>query len=205
MNNKKIGLVFDIGDTIIDAKEIQDHLFSIPDDIMRKTLGAFDIKKNANLYWSLSIYREKVKEQIHRDSELIDVLTRLREKRYKLGIVSDGTIDEQIYTLFKMGIIGFFDAIVISEAIGVKKPDRRIFEAIIKDLAIEAENIFIIGDDLKNDIIGGKKCGLKTVWVTETIPRDFHSNYGRYIDITINKVQIRSIDSILESFLGGKR
>jgi putative hydrolase of the HAD superfamily len=244
MTDKRVGLVFDIGDTIQDVKTIQknaieqtaqmlqkrgligtvylfvskysdydrefdgpavNHLFSIPIDIMRRTLHTFNIRKNVHLYSSLSFYRDKVREQIYTDKGLIDLLVRLKGKGYKLGIVSDGTIDEQIYTLSKMGIIGFFDTIIISEAIGVSKPDQRIFEAAIKDLAIEPENIFFVGDDFKKDVIGGKKCGLKTIWVTETLRREVSEDYDKHIDIIINRDQIYTIDSMLESFLGEKR
>ena len=242
MTDKRVGLAFDIGDTIQDAKEMQknaveqtaqmlqknglidnvdlfvskyrdydrefdgpavNHLFSIPIDIMKRTLYVFDIRKNVHLYSTLSFYREKIREQIYIDNRLIDLLVRLKGKGHKLGIVSDGTIDEQIYTLSEIGIIGFFDTIIISEAIGVNKPNPRIFEAAIKDLAIEPENIFIIGDDLKKDIIGGKECGLKTIWVTEAAHREVPDDYDEYINIMIDRVQIYTIDSVLESFLRG--
>jgi putative hydrolase of the HAD superfamily len=235
MTDKGVGLAFDIGDTIIDATRIQkkaieqtaqmlqksglidniaiflskyrdydkkydgaavNHLFSIPIDIMKRTLYVFDIRKDVYLYSSLSFYRDKIREQINIDKGLINLLVRLKGKGYKLGIVSDGTIDEQIYTLSEIGIIDFFDTIIISEAIGVNKPNPRIFEATIKDLAIEPENIFIIGDDFKKDVIGGKKCGLKTIWVTETVSREISDDYDK---------QIYTMDSILESLLGGKR
>jgi putative hydrolase of the HAD superfamily len=244
MTDKKVGLAFDIGDTIQDAKGIQknaikqtaqmlqksglidnvnlflnkysdydkeyngaavNHLFSIPIDIMRRTLYIFNLRKNVHLYSTLSFYREKIREQINIDKGLIDLLVRLKGKGYKLGIVSDGTIDEQIYTLSKMGIIGFFDTIIISEAIGVNKPDPRIFEAAIKDLAIEPENIFFVGDDFKNDIVGGGKCGLKTIWVTETLRKEVPDDYDKYIDIIMDRAQIYTIDSVLDSFWRGKR
>jgi len=244
MTDKRVGLAFDIGDTIQDAKEIQknaieqtaqmlqksglidtvdlfvskykdydrefdgpavNHLFSIPIDIMRRTLDTFNIRKNVHLYLSLSFYREIIRRQIYIDNRLVDLLIRLKEKEYKLGIVSDGTIDEQIYTLSKMEIIRFFDTIILSEDIGVNKPDPRIFEAAIKDLAIEPENIFIIGDDFKNDIVGGKKCGLKTIWITKTASKEVPDDYAGYIDILIDRVRIYTIDSVLESFLEGKR
>jgi putative hydrolase of the HAD superfamily len=239
MTDKRIGLAFDIGDTIIDAKEMQNnaieqtaqmlhkselidnvdlfvskyrdydkefdgaavnHLFSIPIDIMRKTLYTFSITKPIHLYLSLSFYRKKIREQIHPNNRLVDLLIRLQGKEYKLGIVSDGTINEQIYTLSKMGIIELFDTIIISEAIGVTKPDRGMFEAVINDLALEPENIFIIGDIFKKDIIGGKKHGLKTIWVTEVARRDVPDDYEKYVDIKIDRRQIYTIDSVLESF-----
>ena len=243
MTAKRIGLAFDIGDTIIDAKELQknaieqtaqmlqkselidnvdlfvskymdydkefdgvavNHLFSIPIDIIRKTLYTFSITKDVHLYSSLSFYRKKIREQIHLNNRLFDLLSRLKGEEYKLGIVSDGTIDEQIYTLSKMNIIELFDTIILSEAIGVTKPDRRMFKAVINDLAIEPENIFIIGDDFKKDIIGGKKCGLKTIWVTEVARREVPGDYEKCIDIKIDRRKIYTIDSVLESFLGGK-
>lgn len=239
MTDKRIGLAFDIGDTIIDANEMQkdaieqtaqmlhkselidnvdlfvskyrdydkefdgaavNHLFSIPIAIMRKTLYTFSITKNIYLYSALSFYRKKIREQIHLNNRLVDLLIRLKGKEYKLGIVSDGTIDEQTYTLSVMGIIDLFDTIIFSEAIGVTKPDRRMFEAAINDLAIEPENIFFIGDDFKKDIIGGKKCGLKTIWVTDVARRDVPDDYGNYVDIMIDRRKIYTIDSILESW-----
>jgi putative hydrolase of the HAD superfamily len=239
MTDKRIGLAFDIGDTIINAKEMQknaieqtaqmlhkrelidnvalfvskysdydkefdgaavNHLFSIPLDIMSKTLYTFSITKSIHLYSALSFYRKKIREQIHLNNRLVDLLIRLKGKEYKLGIVSDGTIDEQIYTLSKMGIIDLFDTIIISEAIGVTKPDRRMFEAVINGLAIEPENIFIIGDDFKKDIIGGIKCGLKTIWVTELARIVVPDDYEKYVDIKIDRRKIYTIDSVLEYF-----
>jgi len=239
MTDKRIGLAFDVGGTIIDAKEIQknaieqtaqmlhkrelidnvnlfvskyrdydkefdgaavNHLFSLPIDIMRRTLRTFNIRKNVHLYSTLSFYRKKIREQIHLNNRLFDLLSRLKKMEYKLGIVSDGTIDEQIYTLSQMGIIELFDAIIFSEAIGVNKPDRRMFKAVITDLALEPENIFIIGDDLKKDIIGGKQCGLKTMWVTEIARKEVPDDYEKYIDIMIDRSEIYTIESVLESF-----
>ena len=244
MTAKEVGLVFDVGDTIIEATEMQknaieqtaqmlqerelidnvdlfvskyrdtdnefngaavNHLFSIPIHIMRSTLYTFNIRKNVHLYLTLDFYRKKIREQIHVNNRLVDLLTRLKGRGYKLGIASDGTIDEQIYTLSKMGVIEFFDTIVISEAIGVNKPDRRIFKAVIKDSAMKPENIFIIGDDLKKDIIGGKECGLKTIWVTKAVCREVPDDYDKYVDIMIDRGQVYTIDSVLESFSREKR
>ncbi len=244
MTAKEVGLVFDVGDTIIEATEMQknaieqtaqmlqerelidnvdlfvskyrdtdnefngaavNHLFSIPIHIMRRTLYTFNIRKNVHLYSTLDFYRRKIREQIHVNNRLVDLLIRLKGRGYKLGIASDGTIDEQIYTLSKMGVIEFFDTIVISEAIGVNKPDRRIFKAVIKDSAMKPENIFIIGDDLKKDIIGGKECGLKTIWVTKAVCREVPDDYDKYVDIMIDRGQVYTIDSVLESFSREKR
>jgi len=241
MTAKEVGLVFDVGDTIIEATEMQknaieqtaqmlqerelidnadlfvskyrdtdnefngaavNHLFSIPIHIMRRTLYTFNIRKNVHLYLTLDFYRRKIREKIHVNNRLVDLLIRLKGRGYKLGIASDGTIDEQIYTLSKMSVIELFDTIIISEAVGVNKPDQRVFKAVIKDLAIEPDGIFIIGDDLKKDIVGGKKCGLKTIWVKKAVRKEIADDYGKYVDIMIDRGQTYTIDSVLESFLG---
>jgi FMN phosphatase YigB (HAD superfamily) len=74
------------------------------------------------------------------------------------------------------------------------------FEAVINGLAIEPENIFIIGDDFKKDIIGGIKCGLKTIWVTELARIVVPDDYEKYVDIKIDRRKIYTIDSVLEYF-----
>lgn len=80
--------------------------------------------------------------------------------RCKIAILSDlilfdkKRIDNQ-YDLSK------FDKVYLSFEIGVSKPDRRIYEYVLNDLKIPAENILFIDDDI-NNIITAKKCGWNT-------------------------------------------
>lgn len=85
--------------------------------------------------------------------------------RYRLYIVSNGTLSVQTSRIKSSGIAKYFDNIFISEEIGYNKPDRKFFDACfgqIKDF--KHDETIIVGDSLSSDIKGGINCGITTVW-----------------------------------------
>ena len=85
--------------------------------------------------------------------------------RYRLYIVSNGTLSVQTSRIKSSGIAKYFDNIFISEEIGYNKPDREFFDACfgqIKDF--KHDETIIVGDSLSSDIKGGINCGITTVW-----------------------------------------
>jgi len=85
---------------------------------------------------------------------------------YKLGLVSNFTYAPVIYAgLRKVGISGFFDLILVSDAVGWRKPHRKIFEEALKKLGVKAEEAIHVGDSPEEDIKGAKQLGMKTVFV----------------------------------------
>ena len=51
------------------------------------------------------------------------------------------------------------------DAILMGKPNKKFFDLVVKDLNTPQENILMIGDDIKSDIEGGNRAGLKTIQV----------------------------------------
>jgi putative hydrolase of the HAD superfamily len=85
---------------------------------------------------------------------------------HKLGLISNYTYAPVIHAgLRKLGISKFFNAILISEEVGWRKPHRRIFEAALERLKVTAEEAVYIGDHPLEDIKGAKDMGMKTVFV----------------------------------------
>jgi putative hydrolase of the HAD superfamily len=90
----------------------------------------------------------------------------------KLGLVSNFTYAPVIYaSLRKLGINQFFNAIVVSEDTGWRKPHKRIFQDALRRLKVTAEETVYIGDSPLEDIEGAKAVGMKTVFV----PSQFYS------------------------------
>ena len=58
----------------------------------------------------------------------------------------------------------YFDQIITSEKIGVKKPDPKIFSFALTSAKANKENSIMIGDDLKVDILGAENFGIKAVY-----------------------------------------
>ena len=84
----------------------------------------------------------------------------------KIGLVSNFTYAPVIYSsLRKLGIGPFFDAVVVSEENGWRKPSRCVFQDVLDKLQMKANEAVFIGDSPIEDIKGAKQAGLRTVFV----------------------------------------
>lgn len=85
---------------------------------------------------------------------------------YKLGLISNFTYAPVIYAgLRKLGINRFFNAILVSEDVGWRKPHVKIFEETLKRLNAKAEETVYVGDSPLEDIKGAEALGMKTIFV----------------------------------------
>jgi putative hydrolase of the HAD superfamily len=76
----------------------------------------------------------------------------------------------------KLGINRFFNAVLVSEEVGWRKPHTKIFEEALKRLEVTAEETVYVGDSPLEDIKGAKAAGMKTVFV----PSQFYSMKDLY-------------------------
>jgi len=93
-------------------------------------------------------------------------LTKRMKENCKLGLVSNFTYAPVIYaSLRKLGINHFFDAVLVSDENGWRKPHKRIFLEALRKLQVTAKEAVFIGDNPLEDIKGAKEVGMKTVFV----------------------------------------
>lgn len=86
-------------------------------------------------------------------------------KNFQLGIITNGLYDVQRRRIGKSEIANYFDCIVISEQVGLAKPDAAIFNLALNDLnSTELSKVLMIGDSLTSDIQGGINAGIDTCW-----------------------------------------
>ncbi len=84
---------------------------------------------------------------------------------YTLMIVTNGLTVVQEKRIKQSTIAKYFKNIVISENIGVSKPNPGIFEYTLKDMKnIDKSQVLMIGDSLSSDIQGGTNFGIDTCW-----------------------------------------
>lgn len=67
--------------------------------------------------------------------------------------------------LHSCGLYDLFDGIVISSDIGVKKPSVEAFEIALKTFDIDKENSIYVGNDMRDDILGASRAGLRTLYI----------------------------------------
>ncbi len=61
------------------------------------------------------------------------------------------------------GILHFFDKVITSESVGVKKPNPKIFHHAMKLAGTSARNSIMIGDNYEADILGAKQVGMQAI------------------------------------------
>jgi 2-haloacid dehalogenase len=84
---------------------------------------------------------------------------------HRLLLLTNGLTDVQRPRFAGSTIGHFFEDWVISEEVGVAKPDPRIFDIAFERLGQpEKRDVLIIGDSLSSDIAGGIAYGIDTCW-----------------------------------------
>lgn len=86
------------------------------------------------------------------------------QKKYSLHIISNGFKETTLTKMHLSGLNPYFKNVVISEDVGVNKPDKAVFEyALQKAGAIKAESI-MVGDSLEADIRGAQDFGMRAIY-----------------------------------------
>jgi putative hydrolase of the HAD superfamily len=94
----------------------------------------------------------------------------LKSRGLKIGIITNGGSRNQRKKIRNTGLDAVADCIVVSEEVGVKKPDPRIFRSAAERIAINPANSWFVGDHPEFDIIGASRVGFQTVWITRSVP-----------------------------------
>lgn len=93
-----------------------------------------------------------------------ELLEYLRKAGYRMCVVSNGFVGTQEQKLRSAGLLSYFDAVVLSEAVGVTKPFAGIYEAACQAMRCEASEAVMVGDDYEADIEGAASAGLRTIY-----------------------------------------
>lgn len=96
-------------------------------------------------------------------NEARPVLQALSE-RYPMMLVSNfyGNVDE---VLRAYDLRGYFRGIIESAVVGVRKPNPAIFRLGVVAMGLEPEQVLVIGDSLRKDILPARSIGCHTAWI----------------------------------------
>jgi HAD superfamily hydrolase (TIGR01549 family) len=117
----------------------------------------------------------RARQQAFRDSvrvepEIPELLTRLR-RRHRLGLLSNYPCEFSITeSLRDLGLHAFFDAIVVSGAVGFAKPHPRSYQTLLKSMDARPADCLYVGDNWLADVQGAKRQGMRAAWVREHVP-----------------------------------
>lgn len=96
--------------------------------------------------------------------EIERALAGLRRDGWRIAVVTNGEAGVQEHTVRHIGLAGHLDACVVSGAVGVRKPDPRIFRLAIAAAGAPAPPIWMVGDAYA-DVAGARAAGIRSIWI----------------------------------------
>ena len=87
--------------------------------------------------------------------------------KYPLTIISNGFKEVQYYKFEHSGLAPYFTHTIISEEVGINKPQPGIFRIALARNGITADQALMIGDSYSSDISGAKAAGIDQMWIRD--------------------------------------
>ena len=132
--------------------------WQITEDSLDKSMKVFNIDNSMknellNLYKVLSTF-----------PEVNEVLKKLKEKKYKIAILSNGTPSLLNDLVKSNNLDNMFDDIFSIEQVGIYKPDAKVYNIPIQKYKIQNDEVVFLSANTW-DISGGGNYGYNAVWV----------------------------------------
>lgn len=96
--------------------------------------------------------------------ETARILHTLRDS-YRLGLITNGPTLIQQAKIERFDLAALLDVLVISEEVGVAKPDPRIFAIALERLGVAPGQALFVGDSPEHDLRGAAAAGVDAVWL----------------------------------------
>jgi len=158
--------------------------WQVTEDSLDKSMKAFNIDSSMrsellDLYKILSTFRE-VKE----------VLNKLKEKNYKLAILSNGTPSLLNELVNSNNLNSIFDDIFSIEEVGIYKPSSKVYDIPIKKFKIQKDEVIFLSANTW-DVSGAGNYGYNSIWVNR------NNNIFDSLDY-IPQNQVKNLEGLLD-------
>ena len=160
------------------------NFWQITEDSLDKSMKAFSIDpemKNEllNLYTTLSTYKE-----------VPETLKILKEKKFKLAILSNGTPSLLNQLIKSNNLDNLFDDLFSIEDVKIYKPDPKVYDIPIKKYQIQKNQVAFLSANTW-DVSGGGNYGFNSIWVNR------NKNIFDKLDYTPN-FEIRDLSKLID-------
>ena len=118
-----------------------------------------DIKKE--------IFNDLFVEFLYDEVEMVDGIEDLLSylsNKYQIYAASNGLYDMQVNRIKKSNLSKYFKDIFVSDKIGYEKPDERFFNKIMDITKYSNDDLIMIGDSIKSDIVGARNSKIKSIY-----------------------------------------
>ena len=159
-------------------KEFREERISAEELRYQRLFRSFEVLgvsvRDAEIDLIATQYIDNLSKHTHLIEGAIEILDYLKVN-YKMHIITNGPHEVQGNKLRNAKLDQYFDVVVDSETVGVKKPNPQIFEAAIAKAGVSTNQAVMIGDNFEADILGAAKVGLHTIcfnYHKEELPND---------------------------------
>jgi len=113
----------------------------------------------------------------------LDTLEKLKD-RYRLGLISNFTHSPTVIrALDELGLSQYFETVVVSADLGLRKPSPVIFRKAMEELGLsDPGKVMFVGDDVDADIIGAIGFGMVPVLISYTLRDDYRTRLKQSLE-----------------------
>jgi len=140
-----------------------------------------------------TLYMKLHNERIRPMDGAIKALDTMKELGLRLAVVTNGVAESQREKLERFGLTDRFEHIFIDTEIGYSKPDPRIFEYALDKMQVQAEDVWMIGDNIRWDVGGPQQLGITGVWINSKrvmLPGNFEIVPDLYCDTLLEVAEV---------------
>ena len=112
-------------------------------------------------------FGERYFEHLHPNTVLIDYMGALRGRGYKLAICTNNVREWEPLWRAKLPVDEIFEVVVDSAFVGVRKPERQIYELTLERLGVSAAEALLV-DDIEINCDAARQLGMRAVWFRST-------------------------------------
>jgi epoxide hydrolase-like predicted phosphatase len=112
-------------------------------------------------------FGERYFAHLHPNEPMIEYMRALRRRGYKLAICTNNVREWEQRWRSMLPVEEIFDVVVDSGFVGVRKPERRIYEITLERLGVPAAQALLV-DDVEVNCNAARELGLEAIWFQST-------------------------------------
>ncbi|WP_204318904.1 HAD family hydrolase [Microbacterium sp. B35-04] len=95
----------------------------------------------------------------------VRLIHELRSAGLRVGVLTNGTEEQQLNKLKAIGLLDSLDVVCTSERIGAQKPAPHAFRAFAEELGVSTEECLFVGDNAEHDVAGARAAGMRALLI----------------------------------------
>jgi len=112
----------------------------------------------------MAYHSQKIKH-IQLYGDVLKTLEKLKKSSIKTAIITDGIPIKQYEKILRLGIDDLIDLVVISDEIGIRKPNPELFSYCLKKFRVKGHETIYVGDNIYKDIIPANFNKIHSVYI----------------------------------------